>query len=505
MLSLHDVRPLHPSGNGIKLFSHVRMPTIRILNTLSGTKEPLPETGKRPLRLFVCGPTVYDYIHIGNARTNAVFDTFARYVRSRGIKLFYLENITDIDDKIIRRAAEEKSDWKKLARTYEHAFREDMKKLNIRSVTKYARATSFIKEIVQQVQTLAQKGHTYEIPDGWYFDLTTFPNYGKLAKRTVEEAEDGISRIDENPEKRNRGDFCLWKLTNVKTKNAHDAKKKFAVIDGVPAWNTPLGWGRPGWHIEDTAITESQFGPQYELHGGGVDLIFPHHEAEIAQQESASGKKPFVKLWMHVAFFDLKGAKMSKSAGNIITVRDFLKIHDANVFRMIVAEHHYRTRIEYDETLATQAENALRTFHEFLEKLRFVERLAGQNTHFRTDAACNRSARAFDDAMADDVNTPRALAALFELINEIQPYLWTLSRSGAKTISSFIRERLAIFGIVLLLKTVPPRIQRLATRRESFRVHKQFMHADALRRQIETLGYTVEDTPLGPLVLKKLP
>lgn len=503
MPSLPDVRPLYPGDNGIKLFSRARMPTIRILNTLSGTKEPLPETGKDPLRLFVCGPTVYDYIHIGNARTYAVFDTFARYIRSRGTKLFYLQNITDIDDKIIRRATEEKDDWKELAQTYERAFREDMKKLNIRSVTKYARATGFIKEIVRQVQALARKGHAYEIPGGWYFDLTTFPDYGKLARRTAAQAEDGVSRIDENPRKRNRGDFCLWKLADAKKSNEGDAKKKFAVIDGVPAWNTPLGWGRPGWHIEDTAITESQFGPQYEIHGGGVDLIFPHHEAEIAQQESASGKKPFVKLWMHVAFFDLKGAKMSKSIGNIITVRDFLRTYDANTFRMIAAEHHYRTRIEYDETLATQAENALRTIQAFLEKLRHIERFAGQDAHSNANTAHNRSMHAFDEAMADDLNTPRALAALFELINGIQPHIWALSRNDAKMLRTFIYDRLAIFGIVLPAETAPPRVTRLATRREAFRNNKQFMHADALRRQIEALGYTVEDTPIGPLVLKK--
>ncbi|MEK7195620.1 MAG: class I tRNA ligase family protein, partial [Patescibacteria group bacterium] len=252
---------------------------VKIFNTLSGKKEPLPKAPKQGLRLFVCGPTVYDYVHIGNARTFTVFDLFVRYLRGCGVKTYYLQNITDIDDKIISRAQKEGKNWKLISRKFEAVFRKNMKDLGNIFVDRYARATDFIPQIIKQVKTLIKKGCAYKIGgDGWYFDLKKFPEYGKLAHRTIEQAEDATSRIDSSGKKRNKGDFCLWKFSKP----------------GEPSWKTDLGDGRPGWHIEDTAITESFFGPQYEMHGGGVDLRFPHHEAEIAQQESASGKKPFV-------------------------------------------------------------------------------------------------------------------------------------------------------------------------------------------------------------------
>src|SRR3989344_3115009 len=234
-----------------------------ITNTLSGAKEPLPATGGKPLRLFVCGPTVYDEPHIGNARMYIVFDTFVRFLRSQKIKVFYLQNITDVDDKIIARAREEKTSASAIARKYTAIFKRNMRALRVNSVDSYAPATKYIPEIIVQVTRLIEKGNAYKIEgDGWYFDLSTFPDYGKLAKRTVEQAEDGVSRIDENPRKRNRGDFCLWKLAKTDAKdtkpNANDAKKKHQsiLVDGEPAWWAPFGWGRPGWHIEDTAISD---------------------------------------------------------------------------------------------------------------------------------------------------------------------------------------------------------------------------------------------------------
>ncbi|KKU84749.1 MAG: Cysteinyl-tRNA ligase, partial [Parcubacteria group bacterium GW2011_GWA2_47_8b] len=305
-----------------------------IHDTLSGKKEDLEKVAdNKKLRLFVCGPTVYDYIHIGNARTYIVFDNLVRYLRALGVKVFYLQNITDIDNKIIRRAAEENTNAKSLAKKYEKYYHEDEKALGIKSVTKYARATAHIKQIVRQIQTLIAKGHAYKIDDGYYFDISTFPEYGKLAKRTVNQAEDSVSRIDENVNKKNKGDFALWKF------------KK----ENEPSWKTPIGEGRPGWHIEDTAITERWFGPQYDIHGGAVDLKFPHHEAEIAQQEAASGKKPMVKVWMHSGFLVVGGEKMAKSSGNFVTVRDFLKQYPVEVLRYLVAAHHYRSPLDYSE------------------------------------------------------------------------------------------------------------------------------------------------------------
>jgi cysteinyl-tRNA synthetase len=286
----------------------------------------------------------------------------------------------------------------------------------------------------------------------------------------------------------------LWKFTDAKNakRDANDAKE--------PSWNTTLGKGRPGWHIEDTAITEKFFGPQYDLHGAGVDLIFPHHEAEIAQMESASGKKPMVKIWMHSAFFDMKGEKMSKSLGNIITARDFLKQHNANVFRFIVASHHYHTRIEYDEALAVQAEQALAGVQEFLAKLELVKKSNMEHGTWDMDAKYEQM---FANAMDDDLNTPQALAALFNLIAEANKMIWNLPKFDAKRIAQFLRERFGILGITLPPLKIPTNIKHLAAERELSRRSKQFVRADVLREKIESLGWSVEDTTAGALLLPK--
>ena len=450
-----------------------------IHDTLSGKKEDLEKVAdNKKLRLFVCGPTVYDYIHIGNARTYIVFDNLVRYLRALGVKVFYLQNITDIDNKIIRRAAEENTNAKSLAKKYEKYYHEDEKALGIKSVTKYARATAHIKQIVRQIQTLIAKGHAYKIDDGYYFDISTFPEYGKLAKRTVNQAEDSVSRIDENVNKKNKGDFALWKF------------KK----ENEPSWKTPIGEGRPGWHIEDTAITERWFGPQYDIHGGAVDLKFPHHEAEIAQQEAASGKKPMVKIWMHSGFLVVGGEKMSKSFGNFVTVKDFLKQYPVEVLRYLVAAHYYRSPLDYSDGLAQQARNTLNNLSQFLARLE----MAGGKTE--NGAVLERAERDFSAAMENDFNTPAALAVIFSLINENQKQVWELSRKSAKMLKKFIKNKLELFGIGLKSVKIPLKVRHLASKRELFRTNKQFIQSDVLRKEIEALGYIVEDTPRGPFL-----
>jgi len=450
-----------------------------IHDTLSGKKEDLEKVAdNKKLRLFVCGPTVYDYIHIGNARTYIVFDNLVRYLRALGVKVFYLQNITDIDNKIIRRAAEENTNAKSLAKKYEKYYHEDEKALGIKSVTKYARATAHIKQIVRQIQTLIAKGHAYKIDDGYYFDISTFPEYGKLAKRTVNQAEDSVSRIDENVNKKNKGDFALWKF------------KK----ENEPSWKTPIGEGRPGWHIEDTAITERWFGPQYDIHGGAVDLKFPHHEAEIAQQEAASGKKPMVKIWMHSGFLVVGGEKMSKSFGNFVTVKDFLKQYPVEVLRYLVAAHYYRSPLDYSDGLAQQARNTLNNLSQFLARLE----MAGGKTE--NGAVLEKAERDFSAAMENDFNTPAALAVIFSLINENQKQVWELSRKSAKMLKKFIKNKLELFGIGLKSVKIPLKVRHLASKRELFRTNKQFIQSDVLRKEIEALGYIVEDTPRGPFL-----
>lgn len=456
-----------------------------IFNTLSGKKELLPKHKK--LHLFVCGPTVYDYSHIGHARTYIAFDIIARYLKYRKIPLFYLQNITDLDDKIIDRAKERGIPWKKLAKDFETAYYQDMKVLGVKNVTRYARATDFIPEIIKQIKTLIKKGYAYEIPnDGWYFNLTKFPEYGKLSHRTISQASDGVSRIDTSNNKKNAGDFCLWKFS-----------KK-----GEPSWKTTLGTGRPGWHIEDTAISEKFFGPQYDLHGGAVDLKFPHHEAEIAQQESASGKKPFVKIWMHTGFLLVNGEKMSKSSGNFTTIRNFLKTQKPETLRMIIASHHYRSPIDYTDNLANQASASLKRIEHFLARLNMIKKSGTVSAEIKKYIATTE--QNFNQAMEDDFNTPDALASIFNLLNVLEKKIWTLNKSESSAIKKIIAEKMEIFGISLKKSAkIPPEIALKAKKRELCRAHKQFIQSDAMRRELDALGYIVEDTPQGPLVLNK--
>lgn len=454
-----------------------------IYNTLTGKKENLEDLiqGKK-IKLFVCGPTVYDYAHIGNARTYINFDIIARFLRSRKVKVYYLQNITDVDNRIIKKAQEEKSSWKKIAKKYEKAYHEDERALGIKSVNKYAPATKYIKEIIAQVQKLIEKGYAYKIEgDGYYFDISKDLDYGKLAKRTAAQAEDSVSRIDEGVNKKNKGDFALWKFSK----------------EGEPSWKTKLGNGRPGWHIEDTAITEYHFGPQYDIHGGAVDLKFPHHEAEIAQQESISGKKPLAKIWMHTGFLLVNGEKMSKSFGNFVTIRDFLKIYSYSVLRYIVASHHYRSPIDYTDSTAKQSENALRSLNQFLTKLRMAD---GENDETKK---IDESEKNFANAMEDDFNTPEALGTIFKLINELQPQIWELNKKTAKSTIKWISSKLDMLGIEVKSPKTPLKIRLLARKRELSRSSKQFDQSDALRKQIEAVGYSIEDTPVGPFLWPK--
>jgi cysteinyl-tRNA synthetase len=461
---------------------------MRIFNTLSGEKEELKFPTGRALKLFVCGPTVYDYPHIGNARTFLFFDIFAKYLRSRGRKLTYLQNLTDIDDKIILRAKEEGVSWDAVSRKFERIYLDNMRALGIDSVDMYARATNYIPEIVSQVKTLVAKGHAYLIEGdpsskgeaeagGYYFDLKTFEDYGKLSRRTTEQAEDAITRIDAGVRKRNRGDFALWKFS----------------VNGEPGWQTELGYGRPGWHIEDTAITEHFFGPQYDIHGGALDLKFPHHEAEIAQQESASGLKPFVSHWMHAGFLTVNGEKMSKSLKNFVTINDFLSEYKPELFRMMVFMHHYRSPLDFTDELATAARKNLSDIGAFTKKLGLAN---GEDSGDYTE----EFAAKFNAAMEDDLNTPAALAAAFEVMNLVSPKIYSLSKTSAGALRKAFLAAFRSVGIPVPDVKIPLKIRFLALRRQKYRSSKQFIQSDALREKVYALGYTIEDTPRGPFI-----
>ncbi len=481
---------------------------LKLYNTLSGKKETFKPIKNGKVNLFVCGITPYDFAHLGHARTYIIFDIIAGYLREKGFNLFYLQNITDIDDKIINRAKERKTTTLKLARFFEKEYLKDMKNLKIDNVTKYARATEHIKEIISQVERLLKNGFAYQIDDGIYYDISKFKDYGKLSRRTVLQAEDAVSRIDEAKEKRNKGDFCLWKKSKT----------------GEPKWKSPWFSGRPGWHIEDTAITEKYFGPQYDIHGGGRDLIFPHHEAEIAQMEAISGKKPLVKYWLHSGFLTVKGQKMAKSLGNFITIKDFVKKQSPRLLRFLVLKNHYRSPLDYDETSVLQAKRELERIDEFVEKLKTVgvkhsikARGEDEGEAFsdpphslprlpRSDlGSLGNPYKKFESAMEDDFNTSKAVAVIFELINKGSSLIVQnkLVKNDAKNILEFLRKIDKVFNFIFWKKPkekIPTSVLNIVKLREKYRKEGKWQKADKIRKKIKELGYQIKDTKEGPKI-----
>lgn len=456
---------------------------LKIYNTLSRKKEIFKPRKGKTINFFVCGITPYNFSHIGHARTYLVFDLIIKYLREKGFDVFYLQNITDIDDKIIKRAREKKISPQKLARGFEKEYLKDMKSLKVDSVTRYARATTHIKEIISQVKRLLKKGYAYKLKDGIYYDISKFKKYGNLSRRTVLQAEDAVSRIDESKKKKNKGDFCLWKLSKP----------------GEPKWKSPWGWGRPGWHIEDTAITEKFFGSQYDIHGGAKDLIFPHHEAEIAQMEAISGRHPLVKYWLHSGFLTVRGQKMAKSLGNFITIKDFLKKHSPRLLRFLVIKNHYRSPIDYNENLLLQSERELERIDEFITKLKT------QSSKFKTTTKNSKLLefkRNFEAAMEDDFNTPKAIAVLFEMVNRVNSLMDEnlLSQNEARNILEFLEKIDRIFNFIFWPKPkekIPKEVLELVKKRERYRKKGQWQKADEIRKKIKKMGYWIEDTKKG--------
>lgn len=462
---------------------------LKIYNTLTRKKGVLKSRRGKKINLFVCGPTTYDFSHIGHARTYIVFDMITKYLKQKGYDVFYLQNITDVDDKIINQAKRQKIFWKDLSRKFEREYLKDMKALNVNSVTKYARATAHIKEIISQVKRLLKKGFAYQIKDGVYYDISKFKNYGKLSRRTVLQAEDAVSRIDEAKDKRNKGDFCLWKFSKR----------------GEPSWPSPWRPGRPGWHIEDTAITEKYFGPQYDIHGGAKDLIFPHHEAEIAQMEAISGKSPMVKYWLHTGFLTVKKKKMAKSLGNFITIKDFSEKYSPRILRLFVLKTHYLSPINYSEKEINQVKKQLERIDEFVNK---IKTLSLQLTSRRLEKSklIEKSKKEFEKAMDDDFNTPVALASVFQLINKGNKLLDKnkLTPTDSKDILKFLKKIDEVFNFIFWGKREAPKIpsfiKKMVREREEARKRKDWKKADKIRKEIEKSGYKIEDTKQGPKV-----
>lgn len=450
---------------------------LKLYNTLTRKKEDFSPIKENNINMFVCGPTVYDYIHIGNAKTFTQFDFIVKYLRNRGYNVFYLQNITDIDDKIIKKSQEQGIPPQEIAKKFENIYYEDMESLRNNAVTKYARALDHIPEIISQVKRLIEKGYAYKIKDGYYFDLTKFADYGKLSGRTTLQEDDGVSRIDENEEKRNRGDFCLWKF------------KK----EGEPCWESEIGQGRPGWHIEDTAITEKFFGPQYDIHGAAVDLMFPHHEAEIAQMEALSEKTPLARYWLHAGFLKIKQEKMSKSKGNFLTAREAVSRYRFDALRFLFISNHYRSQIEYSEEILQAAKNSVQRLNDFVFNIE--KDYEDKENQKRIDKFREKFYKALDD----DFNTPKAFSLLFEFIKEQNS-----SGKSGKIVLGLMQEINSFLDFITFPETqVSREIESLIQQRESLRKQKKFKEADDIRKKLSEQGIEISDTPEGVKWRKK--
>ncbi|NMB84751.1 MAG: cysteine--tRNA ligase [Methanothrix sp.] len=472
---------------------------MMIQSTLSGTKEPFEPIHRNRINLFVCGPTVYDDSHIGHARTYIAFDVVARYFKHKGFSVFYLQNITDVDDKIIQRAAQLQVSPMALAHRFEKKYLEDMRALGVINVNLYARATEHIPEIIGQIERLVENGYAYETETGVYFDESRFPDFGKLSHQTAEDLEK--HRIEPDPTKRNPGDFSLWKKRQ----------------DGDEVtWDSPWGKGRPGWHIEDTAITETYFGPQYDIHGGAMDLIFPHHEAEIAQMEATSGKKPLVRCWMHTGFLNVKGEKMSKSLGNFITIREMLRRYDAESFRFFVLSAHYRSPIDFSESALEQSRKSLERIRQLArtidEQIGEDEEKALQSLENEVDdASVGKAKDRFIEHMDNDFNTPYALRVIFELVRDINRRIneKAISKEALLHVRAFLEEAGEILGISFLGAEKEAKgeageadltgnlIDLLIDVRQKLREKKDWQLADEIRARMNELGIVLEDAKAG--------
>jgi len=463
---------------------------IKLYNTMTRRKEIFKPIDGNRVKLFVCGPTVYDHSHIGHARTYISFDVIARYMKYIGLTVFYLQNITDLDDKIIKRADELGSSPLELARRYEENYLHDMKVLGVENVNLYARATEHLPEIIKQIEILVERGYAYETEKGVYFDESKFEDFGKLSNRNLEDLN--VHRIGPDSTKKNPGDFALWK------------KREKEFEDQEMIWNSPWGIGRPGWHIEDTAITENYFGPQYDIHGGGLDLIFPHHEAEIAQMEAASGKKPMVNYWMHTGFLNVKGEKMSKSLGNFITINELLQEYSPEVFRFFVLSTHYRSPIDFSQEILHQSQKGIQRIYKLIETIN--ELLDGDiNISMKNDQdyvdKLVEVRKEFFDAMDNDFNTPAAFSSIFDLIREVNRDInqLNISKNSLTKLKVLIIEFGFILGFDFSLKhnnkegLVEELIHILKDVRWKLREKKEWELSDEIRSKLKDLDINLED------------
>ena len=461
---------------------------MKIYNSQTRRKEEFVPIEPGKVRIYSCGPTVYNYFHIGNARPFIMFDPLRRYLEYRGYEVKFVQNFTDIDDKMIKRANEEGTTVEELGDRFIAEYFKDADALGIHRATVHPRATRHIGDIIGLIKRLEKNGLAYNVNGDVYFDTEAFPGYGKLSGQNLEDLEAG-ARIDVDDAKRHPMDFALWK----------------AQKPGEPAWPSPWGMGRPGWHIECSAMSMKYLGETIDIHCGGKDLLFPHHENEIAQSEGATGK-PFVHYWMHNGHINVDNQKMSKSLGNFFTVRDISKEFDLEAVRMFMISAHYRSPVNFSKEMIEQSKAALDRLYTARDNWTFLLDHAPERELNEAEQALIAKGREavakFDEAMDDDLNTADAIGAIFELVKEGNLAITAdTARAAIKSTLSTLKEMTDVLGILARENdAIPDDIKALVEQRKQARAEKNWAESDRLRDEITARGFVLEDTPKGAKV-----
>lgn len=464
---------------------------MRIYNTLTRQKETFTPIHPGKAGIYVCGPTVYDFVHIGNARPICVFDVLRRYLEYRGFQVTFVSNYTDVDDKIIRRSLQEGVPASEISEKYIREVQKDAEGLNVRPADFHPKVTENMDGIIELIQTLVDKGAAYEAEGGVYFRTEKFDGYGKLSHMPLEDLQAG-ARVDVSEQKENPMDFALWKTAKP----------------GEPSWPSPWGEGRPGWHIECSAMSRKFVGDTLDIHGGGQDLIFPHHENEIAQSEAANGRQ-FANYWMHNGYININNKKMSKSLGNFFTIREVSQKYGYEPIRFLMLQAHYRSPINYTDEIMAAAKTSLERLYNCRENLKRALEAASseQAATPEAEALFAKRKQQFIDAMEDDLNTADALAAIFELVRELNTMAADpeTSRMQLEKGKTLLEELCGVMGFLNRSEddALPPDVQALAEQRAAARKAKDFAAADRLRDEIIALGWVIEETRQGTKIYKK--
>ena len=457
---------------------------MKILNTLTRRKEEFVPINEGKVGIYVCGPTVYDYIHIGNARPMIVFDTLRRYLEYKGYDVNYVSNFTDVDDKIIKRANEEGVDASVISERYIAEVKKDMAALNVREATTHPKATEEIPDMIEMVKTLIEKGYAYEVNGTVYFRTRKFKDYGKLSKKNIDDLRSGnrdllVSGVDE---KEDPLDFVLWK------------PKK----EGEPSWPSPWGDGRPGWHLECSVMSKKYIGDVIDIHAGGEDLVFPHHENEIAQSEAANGTE-FARYWMHNGFLKINNEKMSKSLGNFFTVREIAEKYPLQVIRFFMLSAHYRSPLNFSADLVEASKNGLERILTAVDRLKSISGTEGEVDRAVADEM-DAFVKKYEAAMDDDLNTADAISVIFELVKYANVNVTEEStKATVELVLNTVTKLCDILGIITEKKKeiLDSDIEALIEERQAARKAKNFARADEIRDQLSDMGIILEDTREG--------